>query len=112
MEYSILSKNDITVIKLKGEIDVTVAAKLREVFKSKIDNGAIKIIVDLAEVKLIDSSGLGILIVAFKSVKSKGGDIKFVNAKSEVWKIIKLTKLDKHFELFKSPEQAVLSFQQ
>ena len=110
MEHSILHKDDITIVKLKGEIDVTIAPKLRNILKRKVINGTVKIIIDLADVDFIDSSGLGIFVVAFKSAKAKGRNIKFVNAKPEVLKVIELTRLDKHFELYESPEQAVMSF--
>jgi anti-anti-sigma regulatory factor len=54
---------------------------------------------------------LGIFVVGYKSAKANGGNIKFSSAKPEVIKVIELTRLDKHFELFQNTEQAELSFQ-
>jgi len=111
MEHNILQQGDITVVRLTGEIDVTVAPELRNILKSKIDAGNVNIIVDLAEVDFIDSSGLGIFVVAYKSANAKGGNIKFANAKPQVLKVIELTRLDKHFEMYPSQAQAEMSFQ-
>ena len=110
MEHSIQQKGEVTVLNLGGEIDVAVAPQLRNVFKSLIDAGKVKIVVDLTDVEFIDSSGLGIFVVGYKSAKAKGGQIKFSGAKPEVVKVIELTRLDKHFELFQNTEQAELSF--
>ena len=101
----------VTVLSLGGEVDVAVAPQLRNIFKDLIDAGKINIIVDLKEVEFIDSSGLGIFVVGYKSAKAKGGDIKFSGAKTEVLKVIQLTRLEKYFELFQTKEQAQLSFQ-
>jgi anti-anti-sigma factor len=111
MEHNIQQKGELTVLNLAGEIDVAAAPQLKNVFKSLIDAGKVNIIVDLKDVDFIDSSGLGIFVVGYKSAKAKGGKIKFSSAKPEVIKVIELTRLDKHFELFQNTEQAELSFQ-
>ena len=110
MEHNISEKGAVTVLSLKGEVDVSVAPQLRTIFKTLIERGKINIIVDLQSVEFIDSSGLGIFVVAFKSAKAKGGNIKFSGATTEVLNVIKLTRLDKHFELFKTVELAEMSF--
>ena len=69
-----------------------------------------KLIVDLEQVPFIDSSGLGIFVVAFKIAAAKNGWIKFVGARPEVMKVIKLTGLDRHFQLFDSLKEAEKSF--
>jgi len=110
MEHSIQQTGEVTVLNLGGEIDVAAAPQLRNVFQGLIDEGKVNIVVNLKDVEFIDSSGLGIFVVAFKSAKAKGGNIKFSAAKPEVVKVIELTRLDKHFELFQTTEQAELSF--
>lgn len=110
MEYALQQNNGITHLALTGEVDVSVAPKLRTVLKELIDAGRLKIIVDLGGVDFIDSSGLGLFVMAYKSVKAYNGNIKFAKARPEVSKVIHLTRLDKHFELFESVAQAESSF--
>ena len=110
MDYAQQQNNGITLLSLTGEVDVSVAPKLRSVLKGLIDTSTAKIIVDLSSVDFIDSSGLGLFVMAYKSIRAYNGKIKFAKARPEVLKVIRLTRLDKHFELFDSVEQAEKSF--
>ncbi len=110
MDYKVQQNGDVSILSLTGEIDVSVAPQLRSVLQKLIDAGQVKIVIDLGNVAFIDSSGLGIFVVAYKSAKANNGDIKFAAARPEVLKVIKLTRLDKHFELFKTTEEAEKSF--
>ena len=110
MEHKVEKHEKFTLVQLKGEIDVSVAPQLRNLLQELINSGQENIVVDLAEVPFIDSSGLGIFVVAFKMAKAKNGSIRFVGARPEVLKVIKLTRLDKHFQLFESLSDAERSF--
>ncbi|NOZ62349.1 MAG: anti-sigma factor antagonist [Calditrichaeota bacterium] len=110
MEYKVEQREKFTLVKLSGEIDVSVAPQLRSLLQDLIGGGQENILVDLADVPFIDSSGLGIFVVAFKMAKAKSGDVKFVGAKPEVLKVIQLTRLDKHFQLFETLDEAESSF--
>ncbi|GEM_PF-684843 len=110
MEHDVEKLNNFTLVKLSGEIDVSVAPKLRNLLRELIEGGQENLVIDLTEVPFIDSSGLGIFVVAFKLAKAKNGAIKFVGARPEVLKVIQLTRLDKHFQLFESMEQAEKNF--
>ncbi len=110
MEHKVEKRENFTLVKLTGEIDVSVAPKLRSLLKELIEGGQENLVIDLTEVPFIDSSGLGILVIAFKLAKAKNGAIKFVGARPEVMKVIRLTRLDRHFQLYESLEQAEKSF--
>ncbi len=110
MEHQEVKRDRYTLVKLNGEIDVSVAPQLKSLLKELIQGGQENLVIDLAEVPFIDSSGLGIFVVAFKLAKSKSGDLKFVNARPEVLKVIKLTRLDRHFKLFDRIEEIEESF--
>ena len=79
MENNIVEKDNITIVQLDGEIDVTKAPKLKKLFQETIESGKNRILVDLEKVEFIDSSGLGILVVAFKLAKAKKGALVFAN---------------------------------
>ena len=110
MEYSVVEKNNYAIVKLKGELDVASSIHMRDVFKGLIDKGKANIIIDFSDVTFIDSSGLGIIVVAYRSAKEKGGTIKFANVNPRVKKLFEITRTEKHFEFYGSVEDAEKSF--
>ncbi len=106
MEYSITEKNNYAIVKFKGELDVASSIQARDVFKNLIDKGKVNIIIDFSDVTFIDSSGLGIIVVAYRSAKEKGGTIKFAGMNPRVKKIFEITRTEKHFEFYKTVEDA------
>jgi anti-anti-sigma factor len=70
----------------------------------------IYIILDLGELKYIDSAGLGAMISAMVSVGRKDGALKLAAARGEIQRIVKNMHLDQVFELYDTVEQAEASF--
>jgi anti-sigma B factor antagonist len=64
-----------------------------------LEDGSKNITVDLSEVQMIDSSGIGVFISAQNSLKKNGGALKLVNVSSDIAKMFKIMRLDKHFEV-------------
>lgn len=83
-------------------------------FKNKIyeliDRKITKVVVDLSEVKRMNSSGLGILISALTSLKNHNGNLKLAAIDETMQGILIMTKLDTIFETFKTAEGAAQSF--
>jgi len=93
--------------KLTGGPD---AETFREVFKSLIDQGKKNIIVNLEKVSWINSTGLGILISGYTSVRRGGGDLVIMHASDRIESILYVTKLNLLFKAYESEEEAVNSF--
>jgi len=93
--------------KLTGGPD---AETFREVFKSLIDQGKKNIIVNLQKVSWINSTGLGILISGYTSVRRGGGDLVVIHASDRIESILYVTKLNLLFKAFDSEEEAAKSF--
>ena len=110
MEYKMKQNNGVLTLTLSGEIDVSVAPDLRDVLNKAIEAGNVRILVDFRDVSFIDSSGLGIFVVYYKKAKARGGTIKFANLSPIVRKVVELTRLDKHFEIYDSVSEAEQSF--
>lgn len=70
-----------------------------------------KIIIDLSECSFIDSTFMGVMVVALKKVYDKGGEIKFVIQEESLLKSIKGIKLDRVFNLYSTVEEALKSFE-
>ena len=83
-------------------------------FKNKIyeliDKDVKKVVVDLAEVKRMNSSGLGILISALTSLKNHDGNMKLASIGETMEGILIMTKLNTIFETYDTAEGAAQSF--
>ncbi len=75
-----------------------------------IEEGIIHLVVNLAEVKRMNSSGLGILISALTSLKNKGGNLKLAGINETMEGILVMTKLNTIFETYATAEGAAQSF--
>ncbi|MFQ5751090.1 MAG: STAS domain-containing protein [bacterium] len=77
--------------------------KVRETIKNKISH----IILDLAKVTWIDSTGLGELIASLSSIKKSGGNLVLTNLQAPVQSLLKMTNLNQIFDTFENTEQAL-----
>ena len=102
--------NDIIQIKLRGEIDLYNARQISETLLDLINTNHNKIVVNFAGVTYIDSTGIGIFIGGFKSLKKNGGGLKFASTRDSVSRIFKHTRLDTFFEFYDTAEDAAGSF--
>jgi anti-sigma B factor antagonist len=93
--------------KLTGGPD---ADTFREVFKSLIDQGKKNIIVNLEKVSWINSTGLGILISGYTSVRRGGGDLVIMHASDRIESILYVTKLNLLFKAYENEADALASF--
>ena len=83
-------------------------------FKNKIyeliDRKITKVVVDLSEVKRMNSSGLGVLISALTSLKNHNGAMKLASVGETMEGILVMTKLNTIFETYETAEGAARSF--
>jgi anti-sigma B factor antagonist len=78
--------------------------------KEQIAHGKKQILINLGKVNWINSTGLGILIAGYTSVKDADGQFKLVNISDRIESILMVTKLSGIFESFDSEAEAVASF--
>jgi anti-sigma B factor antagonist len=83
----------------EDELGLTSMNELKELVDTEIEKKSLFICIDLKKVKIINSSGLGILISILKKVKSNGGNLKLLNANEKLLNIFKITKLNLVFDL-------------
>lgn len=75
------------------------APDLRERFKSFIQEGVRELVLDFAQVQSIDSVGIGLLAAAHNTLAKSGGRLSVVNASRNVYQLLTLMRLDKHFAI-------------
>ncbi|NLT95443.1 MAG: STAS domain-containing protein [Clostridia bacterium] len=93
---------------LSGEITLLESNDLKEKIKDELARlKTFKLVLDLSQVPLLDSSGLGMLIALFKHINQKEGAIIYVGITDYVKKIIGFAKLDKIFTIVDTLEEAM-----
>lgn len=99
MNYSREDNGDATTLYIRGELDALSAGELRPLLDSVVAEGRRDVTVDLAQLRLVDSSGVGALVSLYKRVRAGGGQVVFINVGSQPLVIFKLLRLDVVFEL-------------
>jgi anti-sigma B factor antagonist len=111
VKLNIRQVGDITVLDAAGRITLGEGASaLRDTIKSLIGQGNKKILLNLAEVSYIDSSGVGELVSSFTSVSNAGGQLKLLNLTKRIHDLLQITKLISVFEIFDDEAKALASF--
>jgi anti-sigma B factor antagonist len=98
MNHTLIKENETAVLSLRGELDALSCPELRPVLDALAEDGR-RVTVDLSELRLIDSSGVGAMVSLYKRVRANGGDVRFVGVTAQPLVIFKLLRLDRAFEL-------------
>ena len=102
---------DVTVIDISGRISLGEGAGvIRDTVRELTTRGTKKILLNLAEVRYIDSSGIGELVSCFTSVSSAGGRLKLMNLTKRLKDLLQMTGLYTVFDVHDDEADAVRSF--
>jgi anti-sigma B factor antagonist len=99
-------KNGVRVVDLNGEIDVYTSPRVKETITDLIDQGHYDLIINLENVRYIDSTGLGVLIGGLKRVREHSGTVNLVCTNPQIKKIFDITGLVKIFGIYDSEPSA------
>jgi anti-sigma B factor antagonist len=104
--------DDVTLLVLTGEMllddgDLVFRRHVHEL----IDRGRTKVLVDLAGVTYIDSSGVGMMAAKLKTVRDRGGDIRLLRLNTRGHRLFSVAKLHTVFEIFNDEATAIRSFE-
>jgi anti-sigma B factor antagonist len=111
MTFKTREVGGVTIVDLSGKITLGEGGiTLREEVRKLLAEGKKKIVLNLAEVNYIDSSGLGELVSAYTAVKNAGGELKLLNLTSKVRDLLVITKLVTVFDVKEDEASAVSSF--
>src|ERR1039458_5735430 len=84
----------VSVIDMDGRITLGEGSDLlRDLIEEKLGSGHKKIVMNLAGINYIDSTGLGELVAGYRQVKSQGGELKLMNLNKKVSDLLQITKL-------------------
>ena len=114
MQIEVANDSGTTIVRPTSDrLDIEVAAEFRSMLLSLIDQGNRQLVVDLNDVSFIDSSGLGALVSALKTLKrsSGAGDVRLARVQAPVVSLLEIIRLNRVFTSYVSVEQAVQSYQ-
>jgi anti-sigma B factor antagonist len=99
MKHTCHAEGNTTVLQVRGELDALTAPDLRPTLDSLVSNDARDVVVDLSELRLIDSSGVGALVSLYKRVRASGRSVRFTGVCEQPLAIFRLLRLDLVFGL-------------
>jgi anti-sigma B factor antagonist len=113
VKFKTMHQGGVTVIVLQGNLmggpDATALnGKLHEL----IDAGKTSVVIDLAGVEFMNSSGLGLLIGGVSTMRGAGGSLRLANASEKIAGLITITKLGSLFDMYPSVDAAVAAIKQ
>ena len=110
MDLDVRQSGNICAIKLKGRlVSGEPVSQFENAFQSALASGHIFLILDLAALPFIDSSGIGSIVNSLRMATKQGGSVKLVNPPSFVAKTFKMVGIINLFTVYESEEDAVLA---
>jgi len=111
MQFTEREIEGIRIVDLEGRLAVGKAAEtVRAHLKGLAESGVKNVILNMAGVDYIDSTGLGLLVVCYTTFRKVGGALKLLNLSRRSIELLLLTKLETVFEVFDDEQDAVNSF--
>lgn len=103
---------DVTILDLSGEVRIGEGSvALRDSIRKLADDGKKKVLLNLAGVKYVDSSGIGELIANYTTLSRQGGQLKLLNLTEKIQNLLVITKLLTVFDAYEDEGEALKSFQ-
>jgi anti-anti-sigma factor len=87
------------VIKPGRDIVASMAADFRQDLLKEVESGVKRLVVDLNDVQMVDSVGIGVLVAAHNSLSKTGGQMAVSNVSQDIFNLFKVMRLDQHFEV-------------
>ncbi len=111
MKYEKIVKNNTVIVKvLERRIDSTLTPDFKKNLLAHIVQDSSNIIVDLADIEYMDSSGLGALLFGKRQAERFLGNLVLINPGPKVQKLIEIARLSQTLMIFESEKKAISSF--
>lgn len=111
MNLKLEENGNVVVVVVKEErLDAHNSDHLKQELGRLFEEGKTSVVVDLKEVRFIDSSGLGALVSGFKNASAKQAALKLSNLQSQVKSMFELTRLHRVFDIYTTIDEAIEAF--
>jgi anti-sigma B factor antagonist len=113
MKVTTRQVDGVTILDLSGRITLGEGSvQLRDAIRDLLSKGSKLILLNLADVNYIDSSGIGELVSAYTTVRNQGGELKLLNLTKKVHDLLQITKLYTVFDVKDDEASAIAAFSQ
>ncbi|GII29394.1 STAS domain-containing protein [Planotetraspora mira] len=102
------SASGAVVVAVEGELDLFTAPFLRDEVRDAIKQDGPTLVLDLAALSFMDSSGLSVLIEAYRLAASEGGGVCLASPQAPVARILRTTGLDRRIKVYPDVDTAIL----
>jgi len=110
LEIQVRTHSGVPVIRLRGDLKL---GEPVDGLKQTLGELQIpRVVVNLSEVPMVDSSGIGLLVRTLTTAKQRGGDLRLVSPSKLTVQSLKIVGLLNLFQIFEDDQQAVASFNQ
>jgi anti-sigma B factor antagonist len=111
MKIEMRTIGDVQILDCSGKITLgEETMSIRNAVRETLQGGTKKIILNLADINYIDSSGVGELVSTYTTVVNNGGQLKLLNLTKKLRDLLTITKLLTVFSIFDNEEAALVSF--
>lgn len=111
MQINIVDYPHATVISvMEARLDAHNSPELKSMILQQFDADKANLIIDLNEVRFIDSSGLGVLVSGFKNASARNGALLLCSMQPQVKSMFELTRLHRVFDIYATSDDALASF--
>lgn len=108
MEVKLLGEKRALLVKVTGELDHHLAAKVKEEADNKMRcSNAVNVIFDFSELSFMDSSGIGVIMGRYKKVRTLGGRVIAYGVNAQILRIMEMSGIDKIIKLTPTYEKAL-----
>lgn len=103
--------SNVEIVSIESDtLNALISEKVKDEINSMIEGGSSRLIIDLSNVRYIDSSGFGSLLFISRTAKNNYGTVKFCSISPEVMKVLELLHLDTVFSICPDREKCIESF--
>jgi len=111
LQISIRTSGDVTILDLRGRSTIDGESELLDNrLRKLIANGARRVLLNLTDLTQVDSSGVGVIIDTYVSLKDQGGDLKLLCPRGRVREVLRVLRLLEIIPYFENETKALVSF--
>jgi anti-anti-sigma factor len=111
LQISIRTSGDVTILDLRGRSTIDGESELLDNrLRKLIANGVRRVLLNLTDLTQVDSSGVGVIIDTYVSLKDQGGDLKLLCPRGRVREVLRVLRLLEIIPYFENETKALVSF--
>ncbi|GAA1112083.1 STAS domain-containing protein [Nocardiopsis exhalans] len=99
------------IVAIEGELDIATAADLQEHIRAAIDDHGPWLILDLSALEFMDSSGLNVIISAYRTIRERNGSLSLAHLNERVTKIVRMVGLHRQVPVHQTVATAVAAME-